>query len=79
MTQSSNSNFVLVDAIASEAYLTLMISCLICEIDLMASDLKIKEPNDPMEAWARQFSEAAKKEGWSISSTGSILCPNCND
>ena len=79
MTQSVDNDFVLVDAIASEAYLTLMVTCLVCETDLMAADLKMKEANDPMELWAKEFSCAAKKQGWSISNAGSILCPNCND
>jgi len=79
MTQSVKSDFVLIDAIASEAYLTTMVTCLVCEDDLLANDINIEQPNDPMEVWAEKFSSAAKKHGWSVSSTGSILCPNCND
>ena len=78
MEKPIDPNFILQDAIASEAYLTTMITCLQCERDLMASELKIEEPNDPMEEWAKKFTKAAKGLGWSISpTTGAILCNNC--
>lgn len=74
-----DSDFVLVDAIASEAFISTMITCLHCEKDLMASDLEIEKPNDPMEKWAETFCRAAKDKGWAITDTGSIVCPKCND
>ena len=80
MSEDTKSNFMLVDAIASEAYVSTMITCLLCESDLMAADLGVEEPNDPMERWAQRFCTAAKKAGWSVStSTGAIVCPECND
>ena len=79
MNDKTDANFVLIDAIASEAYISTMVTCLHCEKDLMASDLDIEEPNDPMEKWAEKFGYTAKHKGWSVSPTGSIVCPNCND
>ncbi|MBL4798973.1 MAG: hypothetical protein JKY50_16280 [Oleispira sp.] len=79
MSEDTNSDFVLVDAIASEAYVSTMITCLLCDSDLMASDLGIDEPNDPMETWAQEFCAAAKKTGWAVSSTGAIVCQKCHD
>ena len=79
MSKEANSDFVLVDTIASEAYVSTMITCLLCESDLMASDLRIDEANDPMDKWAQEFSIAAKGAGWSISNTGAIVCPKCSD
>ena len=79
LSEDSGSDFVLVDAIVSEAYVTSMISCLLCENHLMAADLGIDEPNEPKEIWAKVFLTAAKNAGWSVSSTGAIICPKCND
>ena len=71
-------NFILKDKIESEAYLALMISCELCNVNLMASDLGIEAATDPMEKWSKQFANAAKSAGWAISpTTGSILCPEC--
>ena len=79
MDDEISNEFQLVDAIASEAYLHLMVSYLICEHDLMAHHLAISEPNDPMDEWAELFSTATKKSGWVVSETGVILCQNCKD
>ncbi|WP_148707065.1 hypothetical protein [Marinobacter sp. F3R11] len=80
MAEDTKSEFTLVDAIASEAYVSTMITCLLCERNLMAENLGIEEPNDPMEKWAEGFCTAAKKAGWSVSSsTGAIVCPKCHD
>ena len=75
----SKPNFDLIDAIVSEAYLMTMISCVLCENDLMASDIDLEEANDPMDVWAEEFSSKARKKGWSVSPLGSIVCPNCNE
>ena len=77
MNTKESINFVLKEAIESEAFVMTMISCVLCECDLMASDLDIEEANDPMEVWAEKFSKAAQRKGWSVSSLGSILCPEC--
>jgi hypothetical protein len=52
---------------------------LLCENDLMAEDLGLEEPNDPMEVWAQKFCKSAKNAGWSVSENGSIICPECHD
>lgn len=67
------------DAIASEAYLLVMVSCLLCHRDLIARELAIAEPNDPMEKWAVEFSAAAKEFGWIESKTGAVICPICKE
>ena len=79
MAKHNGINFVLVDAIASEAYVTTMVTCLLCESGLIAADLGINEPNDPMEVWAQEFCNAARSIGWSVSKNGSIVCPECNE
>lgn len=77
MNEKDHNDFVLVDAIVSEAYLQLMVSCLFCDRALLAEELAIAEPKDPMDKWAEEYSAAAKEAGWVVSQTGSILCPNC--
>ena len=79
MTDSTKSDFLLIDAIVSEAYISTMVSCVVCECDLMASDLNLEEAKDPMDIWAKEFEIAAREKGWHVSPHGSIVCPSCKE
>ena len=63
------------DAMETLAYSELLISC---QVDGCSSVFQptLDEPaTDPVEEWACDMTNRARKAGWSISADGQVLCP----
>ncbi len=63
------------DAIETLAYSELLISC---QVDGCTSVFQptLDEPaTDPVEEWAKEMTNRARKVGWSVSADGQVLCP----
>lgn len=63
------------DAMETLAYSELLITCQVDGCSNVFQPTLDEPATDPVEEWAKDMSDRARKAGWSVSNDGRVLCP----